>query len=54
MQPVCLEDAQCPMIVVLVTLIDQSVASLCLAGVMGSEDSSEGKAEGLRGAGAGS
>lgn len=40
------------MIVVPVTLIDQSVASLCLAGVMGSEDSSEGKAEGLHGAGA--
>lgn len=50
-QPVCLEDAWCPMIVVPVTLNDQSVASLYLAGVMGSACSSKSKAEGLCGAG---
>ena len=53
-QPVCLEDARCPMIIVPVTLIDQSVASLHLASVIGSACSSESKAEGLCGAGAGS
>ena len=53
-QPLCLEDARCPMIVVPVTLIDLSVASLYLAGVIRSACSSESKAEGLCGAGAGS
>ena len=53
-QPLCLEDARCPMIVVPVTLIDLSVASLYLARVIRSACSSESKAEGLCGAGAGS
>lgn len=52
-QPVCLEDARCPMIVVPVTLIDQSVASLYLAGVIGSACSSERKLKGCVGLGLG-
>lgn len=45
---------QHPVTIIPVALIDQGVASLCLAGITGSADSSERRVERLRGAEAGS